>query len=126
MASSTIGTRVTEVLRPLPILMPGGGLPEGSALARLRAAKLATGYQGLVIPSIAVAGSPGPVLAIGVEPDWLVEYAFIPNLNDVTRIAAALTAILITENDPRLGTEVDLLSKWFGKPVKLIGTEDVS
>lgn len=106
--------------------MPGGGLPEGSALARLRAAKLASGYKGLVIPSIAVQGSPGPVLAVGVEPDWLVEYAYLPNLDDVGRITAALTAILITEDDPRLGTEVDLLSKWFGGTVRLIGTEDVA
>lgn len=111
-------------MRPLPILMAGGGLPTGEPLERLKRAKQATGYSGLILPRIAVEGSPQPILAIGVEPDWLTTFAYLPNLDDETRITAALTAVLMEPEDPRLGDEVDLLSKWFGGPVIFKGVEE--
>lgn len=105
-------------LRPLPILTASRELPAGGALDRLRRAKLATGYSGLVEPRKAVYGSPGPILAVGVEPDWLTEFAFVPNFNDVGRLTEALRAILMNPEDPRIGQPVDLLSKWLGVEVK--------
>lgn len=114
---------MTDTLRPLPILTASGALPDGFALEALKAAKLATGYQGMVIPRKAVPGSPGPILAVGVEPDWLVKFAYLPDLSSVDRITAALTAVLMEPEDPRLGDEVDLLSRWFGAPVKFVGEE---
>lgn len=110
-------------MRPLPILLAGGGLPEGQALERLKQAKLATGYDGLVLPRVAVPGSPAPILAVGVEPDWLTTYAYIPDLTSVPRITAALSAVLMEPDNPRLGNEVDLLSKWFGGEVTYTGEE---
>lgn len=110
-------------LRPLPILTRDHTLPRGEPLLRLQQAKKATGYLGLVLPCQAVQGSPGPILAVGVEPDWLVDYALVPNFDDVSRLTAALTAILINNNDPRLGTYETLLSKWFKGPVKYVGEE---
>lgn len=110
-------------IRPLPILTVDGELPAGEALLRLRLAKKATGYLGLVIPCKAVLGSPGPILAVGCEPDWLTSFALVPNLDDVDRLTAALTAILINPDDPRLAGDEYLLSKWFGAPVTYKGTE---
>ena len=107
---------------PLPILMEGG-LPSGEALERLKRAKQATGYDELVLPCVAVPGSPGPILAVGMEPDWVVEYALLPNLDDEARITAALTAVLINRDDPRLGTAEQLLTKWMGVEVKMTGEE---
>ena len=109
---------------PLPILTATGQLPTGEALDRLRRAKQASGYAGLVLPCKAVHGSPGPILAVGVEPDWLTTYAYLPNLDDENRIRAALIAVLINKDDPRLGDEMDLLSKWTGVEVKFVKEED--
>lgn len=114
---------MTDTLRPLPILTVDGELPTGFALEALKAAKIATGYSGMVIPRKAVPGSPAPVLAVGREPDWLTTYAYLPDLSNIERITAALTAVLMEPNDPRLGDEVDLLSRWFGAPVKFVGEE---
>lgn len=111
-------------LRPLPILTADGSLPSGRALETLRAAKMATGYPGRVWPCQAVEGSPAPILAVGVEPDWLTEFAYVPDLTDVGRVTAALNAILIDTDDPRLGGVEYLLSKWFEGPVKFIGEEE--
>ena len=110
-------------IRPLPILTPSGELPAGEALLRLRQAKKATGYLGMVVPCQAVLGSPGPILAVGREPDWLVSFAYVPYFDDVERLTAALTAILINPDDPRLGGDEYLLSKWFSAPVTYKGTE---
>lgn len=110
-------------MRPLPILLAGGGLPEGQDLERLKRAKFATGYDGMVLPRVAVPGSPAPILAVGVEPGWLTTFAYLPDLSDETRITAALTAVLIEPDNPRLGNDVDLLTKWFGKPVTYTGEE---
>jgi hypothetical protein len=113
-----------DTLRPLPILTADGRLPTGDALATLRLATLATGYPGRVLPSKAFHGSPGPILAVGVEPDWLVEYALVPDWSSATRLTEALKAILINPDDPRIGRDVDLLSKWFGGEVKYLGEEE--
>lgn len=110
-------------LRPLPILTPTGELPTGEALLRLREAKKASGYLGMVLPRQAVQGSPAPILAVGIEPGWLVPFALVPDFNDVTRLTAALKAVLIDNEDPRLGGDEYLLSKWFKSPVKYIGEE---
>lgn len=115
---------MTDTLRPLPILTADGELPTGGALATLRLAKMASGYSGMVRPMKAVQGSPGPILAVGVEPDWLVDYALVPDWSSATRLTEALKAILINPDDPRIGRDVDLLSKWFKGPVKFIGEEE--
>ena len=110
-------------LRPLPILTPGRELPTGDALAALRAAKQATGYSGMVLPVQAVQGSPAPILAVGCYPDWLTTFAHVPDFSDVGRLTAALRAILVDNEDPRLGDETYLLSRWFGAPVKRLEDE---
>lgn len=111
-------------MRPLPILMEGGGLPSGAALERLKRAKWAAGYEGKVLPRVAVPGSPGPILAVGVEPDWVTDYALLPDLEDEGRITAALTAILMNPEDERIGRPEDLLSKWFRADVAYVGEEE--
>lgn len=61
---------------------------------------------------------------MGCHPDWLVSYAYLPDLTDVGRITEALKAVLINPEDKRLYTEEDLLSKWMGVELKLVGVED--
>lgn len=117
---------MTDALRPLPILMEGGALPMGFALEALKRAKAATGYEGMVLPVKALPGSPEPILAVGVTPSWLTDYAYLPDLNSVDRITAALTAILMVPNDPRLNDRTDCLSNWFGVEVTYLGEESVS
>lgn len=107
-----------EAVRPLPILTPGRDLPTGGALATLRRAKMATGYSGLLLPRRAVQGSPAPILAVGVEPDWVTDYAFVPDFTQEGRLTEALRAILMNPDDPRIGRPADLLSKWLGVEVK--------
>jgi hypothetical protein len=101
-------------------------MPSGWDLAALVAAKQATGYQGLVEPRPALPGSPQPILAVGIEPDWLTRYAYLPSLLDVERTTAALTAILMNPEDTRIADEIDLMSKWFGGEVKYLGEEPVN
>lgn len=112
-----------ETLRPLPILTTTGELPLGVDLDNLREAKFASGYDGMVIPAVAVQGSPAPILAVGCYPDWLTTFAYIPDFSDVGRLTETLRAILINNEDPRLGDETYLLSKWFGAPVKRLEDE---
>lgn len=106
-------------LRPLPILTPDGELPTGSALEALRAAKMASGYSGLIVPRQAVYGSPEPVLAVGVKPDWLTKYAYLEDWSDHDAIVRALQTILIWD-DGSVRDEASLLSEWMKAEVRLI------
>ena len=115
---------MTDTLRPLPILTPDGSLPSGASLVALRFAKEATGYPGRVLPAKAVQGSPGPILAIGIEPDWLTSYVYVDDYSSITKLSEALEMLLMDEDNPAVKGEVDLLSKWFQGEVKFLGTEE--
>lgn len=111
-----------ESLRPLPILTPDGSLPTGADLTALKFAKLSSGYEGLVLPGKALKGSPGPILAVGVEPDWLVEFAYVKDWSSLTALAEALKTVLMSPE--RAMGDTYLLSKWLRAPVKYVGEED--
>lgn len=110
-------------LRPLPVLTPDPWPPSSRAWDALRAAKTASGYPGLIIPRQAVQGSPEPVLAVGVEPDWLTKFVYIDSLYDHDALVHAMQVILVWDDGSTLGEE-RLLSKWMGCNVKLIGVEN--
>lgn len=112
---------MTGTTRPLPILTADGELPVGTDLANLKLAKLFSGYEGLVLPRKAVQGSPGPVLAVGREPDWLTEFAYCKDWSSVTALTEALKVVLVSP-ERALG-DTYLLSKWLQGPVKFIGEE---
>ena len=114
---------MNQSVRPLPILTADGELPSGEALLALRASKKLSGYSGMVLPVKAVPGSPEPILCVGVTPDWLCTFALIPDLSNIDRTTAALDAVLVNNDDPRLGSEEVLLSKWMGVEVKMIEQE---
>lgn len=116
---------MTETLRPLPILLPEGGLPSGRALRALQEAKGRSGYSGLIRPAVALEGSPEPILAVGCHPSWLTRYAYVPDFTSIPRLTNALTAILMNPEDERMADREDLLSLWFGVEVKQIGEEHV-
>jgi hypothetical protein len=86
---------------------------------------MASGYLPLVIPAKAVQGSPEPILAVGARPGWLTRFAYVPDWNDEGRLTNALRAILTNPDDPRMEDREDLLTAWFGVPVKQIGEEHV-
>lgn len=111
-----------ETLRPLPILTHDGSLPTGADLEALKAAKLSLGYEGLVLPARAVQGSPGPILAVGVTPDWLTEFAYVKDWSSVTLLADALRTVLISPE--RAMGDTYLLSKWLKGPVTFLGEEE--
>ena len=112
---------MTGTTRPLPILTADGELPVGADLANLKFAKMFSGYEGLVLPRKAVPGSPGPILAVGRQPDWLCEFAYCADWSDVTALTEALKTVLINP-DQALG-DTYLLSKWLQGPVKFVGEE---
>lgn len=111
-----------DTLRPLPILTHDGSLPTGADLEALKAAKLSLGYEGLVLPARAVQGSPGPILAVGVTPDWLTEFAYVKDWSSVTLLADALRTVLMSPE--RAMGDTYLLSKWLKGPVTFVGEEE--
>lgn len=116
-------TEQNEPLRPLPILW--GQEPTDADWAAVRAAKAATGYKGLVVPRQAVYGSPGVILAVGELPSWLCRFVYVDNTNDAEKLTEALNVVLNDPEDPSVGTEADLLSRWMGVEVKEVEEEMV-
>lgn len=113
---------MSENLRPLPILTVDGSLPTGGDLEALKSAKLSLGYEGLVLPRVAVQGSPGPILAVGVTPDWLTEFAYVKDWSSVMLLTDALRTVLM-EPERAMG-DTYLLSKWLKGPVTFVGEEE--
>lgn len=106
-------------MRLLPILWAEP--PTTEDWQRLSAARTALGYTDLIQPAEAVPGSPGPILAIGKMPDWIIQYAYVPSTRD-SKLAERLQAVLDRQEDP--DTIGKLLSRWMGVEVKQIGEEE--
>ena len=108
-----------QAMRPLPILW--GFEPTKEDWDNLRAAKRYSGHKELVVPRPAVPGSPGIILCIGIEaPTWAADrYAYVPDARQVDRLTEALRVVREdNRDDPRLGTQEQLLSKWMGGDVR--------
>lgn len=112
---------MSDTLRPLPILTPDRSLPTGADLTALKFAKLSSGYEGLVLPREAVQGSPAPILAVGCEPDWLTDFAYVKDWSSITALTEALKIVLLSPE--RAIGDTYLLSKWLQGPVTLLGEE---
>jgi hypothetical protein len=95
-------------------------VPFGDTLEAVKAAKDSLDLDYLVKPVKAVSGSPGRVLAIGEKPDFVCDYAFVPNPT-VESLINALNWVLGDHDDPRARTVVQVLEDYFGKGVKEIG-----
>lgn len=97
-------------IKPLPIYP---STPTGADLTLLKEAKERLDTPFLVSPVKAVPGSPGRVIALRQRPDFLCDYAYIPDPNP-TSVLEALKWALGTHDDPRGVTVVHMLKEIFG------------
>jgi hypothetical protein len=104
---------MTNVL-PLPIYP---SKPTGDDLAMLKEAKAKVGTDILIQPVRAVRGSPGRVIALRERPDWICDYAYIPNPNQQSMKEALEWALGLRE-DSRAITVVRTLREIFGDGIK--------
>lgn len=99
---------------PLPIYP---SKPTESDLAILKAAKGMVATTVLIKPVRAVPGSPGRIIALRERPEWLCDYAYIPDPNPHSMKAALEWALGLTE-DPRGITVIRTLKEIFGTGVR--------
>ena len=104
---------MTSIL-PLPIYP---SKPTGDDLAMLKAAKEQVVTTSLIKPVKAVPGSPGRIIALCDKPNWICEYAYIPNPNPDSMKAALEWALGLTE-DSRGVTVIKTLREIFGPGVR--------
>jgi hypothetical protein len=98
-------------------------VPSGADLELFKKAKGQMGIDYLVQPVRGVHGSPGRIIALREEPNWICDYAFVkaPNLES---IKAAMTWALGEGDDPRATTVLKTLKDIFGKGVREIAAGD--
>lgn len=106
-------------MRLLPILWAEP--PTAEDWARLSAAREALGYAELIKPANAYQGSPGPILAVGKMPGWIVQFGYVTSTED-PNLTKRLGQILERQEGP--DTIGKLLSEWMGVEVKQVGEED--
>ena len=99
---------------PLPIYP---SKPTGDDLAMLRVAKEQVVTDTLVKPVKAIPGSSGRIIALRDKPNWLCDYAYIPNPNPDSMKAALEWALGLTE-DARGVTIIRTLREIFGPEVR--------
>lgn len=99
---------MTENLKPLPI-HPWPVAPETMQLIKRAKAELDVPF--LVLPRPAVIGSPGIVLALGIAPTWICDYALVKDVTKYESIKAALDVVLSGKDDPRVTTVLNMLEK---------------
>lgn len=105
----------------LPILW--AETPTREDWVALSQAREAIGYTDLIKPAKALEGSPGPILAVGVKPSWLVDYNYIESTWD-PRLPEALKACLSQEAQQQTPEEIAaVLSEWMGVEVKAVEEE---
>ena len=100
-------------IKPLPIYPSA---PTGADLSLLKEAKASLGTPVLVQPVEAVPGSPGRVIALRKRPNFICDYAFIPEPNHDS-LVAALDWALSDKFDRRAVTVLKQLQDIFGKEV---------
>tara|TARA_B110000483_G_C18146941_1_gene523864 strand:- start:915 stop:1241 length:327 start_codon:yes stop_codon:yes gene_type:complete len=93
--------------------------PTGDDLEAFRSAKGELSLDYLIQPVRAFSGSPFRIIAIKEHPDWICDYAFVPEVS-VASIKAAMKWALSDDDDPRAITVLKSLKKVFGEGVKEI------
>lgn len=101
-------------IQPLPIYPD---ILRGDELLTLKHAKQSLGIEKLVKPVRAVPGSPGPIIAMGEAPHWIVDYANVatPTLES---FKCALMFVLENQTNESAVTVCQQLEKIFGEGVK--------
>lgn len=111
-------------MRLLPILWAKE--PAEQDWRRLGDARIAIGYPDKLMPARAVHGSPGRVLAIGAEPDWLCEYIRVDDTHDSAKLEFALKWCLEPEEEISGEDIADKLASWMGVEVTFKGMEEIN
>jgi len=93
------------------------GRPVGKDLAMLKEAKAKLNIDAMIQPVRALPGSPGRIIALREKPNWICDYAFIPNPN-VDSLKEALQWVLGIKEDPRGITVIRTLREIFGRGVQ--------
>lgn len=110
-------------MKILPILW--GSPPTPADWKRLSAAREAIGYEDMVQPAVALRGSPGRVLALGVRPTWLTPYQFLSDTGH-HRLPEVLKWCLDESiYDPYAPTYEDMIDDWSGGVMKYMGEERI-
>lgn len=104
--------------RDLPIY----GNPD---MSKLKSAKASLGLSYLTRPVIATASTNGRILAWGVEPPWLADYAYASDETSPDGLTAALRWVLGLNDDPRAVTILGTLTNIFGFGVRELDKVDV-
>lgn len=104
---------MTNVL-PLPVYP---SKPSGADLEAFKAAKASMGIDYLIQPVRGVSGSPFRIIALRERPDFICDYAFVPNPN-VDSIRNAMEWALGDKHDPRATTVQKTLEEIFGGAVR--------
>jgi len=105
---------MAEKARILPIYP---SKPTGADLEAFRSAKGKLSLDYLIQPVRAVSGSPFRIIAIKEHPDFICDYAFVPEPS-VESITSAMRWALSDDDDPRAITVLKGLKKIFGEGVK--------
>ena len=90
--------------------------PLGADLELFKKAKSKLSFDGLIQPVRAVAGSPFRVVSLRKHPDFLCDYAFVPEPSEKS-VTAAMGWALGDTDDPRAITVLKSLRKIFGEGV---------
>lgn len=75
------------------------------------------------MPAKAVDGSPGRILAIGTRPTWLCPYNYVTDVGDPRLPYVLQWCLDESVVDKSAPTYADMLSDWFGGPVKFLREE---
>lgn len=111
-------------MRLLPILWSND--PTADDWRRLGEARIAIGYPEKLMPARAVHGSPGRVLAIGAEPDWVCEFIRVDDTMDSPKLEFALKWCLEPEGEVSGEDIADKLASWMGVEVTFKGMEKMN
>lgn len=85
----------------------------------IKRAKVSLGLDYLVKPQRAVPGSPGPILAIGVRPNWICldGYAYISS-TESPGLREALRCVITHADSPHMVTGLQMLQQVLGPGVR--------
>ena len=101
------------------------GDPDKTHWEALSAARGAAGYSSKVQPARALPGSPQPILAVGLMPDWLTDYGYAESFDDHEALQRALSYALDDHSPEEVGQRyAELLSHWMDADVTYAGEEE--
>lgn len=110
-------------VRPLPIY-PWPVDPAALELVKRAKAELETQFK--VVPVRALPGSPGRMLALGVKPNFVCDYAPVVDPSNYTSVKNALSWVLDETQDVERGvTVLDCLKEIFGPQTRELDDREI-